>query len=267
MPRHTVPAISLPNYTTPFVGRRLEVAELVRRLLEPDCRLLTVVGPGGMGKTRLALAAAQAIVTSGDSALDGFYAAVPRRRLFRAAPAGKHAGSVSSRSGRMRWACAFTRVNRPTSSCSTFCGQRKHCWSWTTLNTCWTPPGSLARLLATPPSQASRHVARGAAARGGMVSPHHRAPAFAATAPPTSRRKAHAAAMSAASDAFQLFAQAARRASRCIRSRRRSSRQSPASAGWSTVSRSAARIGSLVAQGAFLRPNCRRDRKSGWTSW
>ncbi len=66
----SVAASSLPKYTTPFVGRRLEVAELVRRLLDPDCRLLTIVGPGGMGKTRLALAAAQLLLEPPDPASD-----------------------------------------------------------------------------------------------------------------------------------------------------------------------------------------------------
>ncbi|WP_329430233.1 LuxR C-terminal-related transcriptional regulator [Streptosporangium sp. NBC_01495] len=43
----------LPAELTPFIGRRQEVAE-VRRLLEPS-RLLTLTGPGGIGKTRLAM--------------------------------------------------------------------------------------------------------------------------------------------------------------------------------------------------------------------
>src|SRR4051794_12643943 len=41
-----------PRYPTRFVGRRAEVAEL-RGLLRPG-RLVTVVGMGGAGKTRLA---------------------------------------------------------------------------------------------------------------------------------------------------------------------------------------------------------------------
>jgi predicted ATPase len=40
--------------TTSFIGREAEIAEL-RRLLEEDHRLLTVLGPPGVGKTRLAL--------------------------------------------------------------------------------------------------------------------------------------------------------------------------------------------------------------------
>lgn len=48
----------LPTQTTTFVGRQDELAEIRRLLLaEPGCRLLNLVGPGGTGKTRLALAA------------------------------------------------------------------------------------------------------------------------------------------------------------------------------------------------------------------
>lgn len=52
---------NLPSSATPFVGRQAELAEIARRLRdEPDCRLLTIAGPGGIGKTRLALQAAEA---------------------------------------------------------------------------------------------------------------------------------------------------------------------------------------------------------------
>lgn len=43
-----------------FVGRELEQDDLQRSLQNPVCRLLTIIGPGGMGKTRLALALAEA---------------------------------------------------------------------------------------------------------------------------------------------------------------------------------------------------------------
>jgi predicted ATPase/DNA-binding SARP family transcriptional activator len=52
-PRH-----NLPIQPTPFIGRRRELTEIAQRLAEPDCRLLTLIGPGGVGKTRLALEAA-----------------------------------------------------------------------------------------------------------------------------------------------------------------------------------------------------------------
>jgi predicted ATPase/class 3 adenylate cyclase len=49
---------NLPVQPTPLVGREREVAEVTQRLLVPGTRLLTLIGPGGTGKTRLALQAA-----------------------------------------------------------------------------------------------------------------------------------------------------------------------------------------------------------------
>src|SRR5438093_8162213 len=49
---------NLPAPRTSFVGRASELDEIDRLLQDPDCRLLTLVGPGGAGKTRLALEAA-----------------------------------------------------------------------------------------------------------------------------------------------------------------------------------------------------------------
>jgi predicted ATPase/DNA-binding SARP family transcriptional activator len=46
---------NFPTERTPFVGRDFELTEIVNALSQPDCRLLTLVGPGGIGKTRLAL--------------------------------------------------------------------------------------------------------------------------------------------------------------------------------------------------------------------
>src|SRR5690606_12018567 len=45
--------------TTPFIGRQQELAELAQLMAHPEIRLLTILAPGGMGKTRLALAAAE----------------------------------------------------------------------------------------------------------------------------------------------------------------------------------------------------------------
>jgi predicted ATPase/DNA-binding SARP family transcriptional activator/Tfp pilus assembly protein PilF len=52
---------NLPAHLTPFVGRQRELDLVDQLLSKPDCRLLTVVGPGGVGKTRLALRAAERI--------------------------------------------------------------------------------------------------------------------------------------------------------------------------------------------------------------
>src|SRR5512136_251244 len=49
------PRINLPVLPTPLIGRQREVEELSQLLHDPACRLLTLVGPGGIGKTRLAV--------------------------------------------------------------------------------------------------------------------------------------------------------------------------------------------------------------------
>jgi predicted ATPase len=50
---------SLPKASTSFVGRDLELIALTNLLLEPKCSLVTLLGPPGVGKTRLALQLAQ----------------------------------------------------------------------------------------------------------------------------------------------------------------------------------------------------------------
>ena len=54
-------ASSLPSQSTSFIGRSAELAAIARLLADPACRLLTLLGPGGIGKTRLALAVADAV--------------------------------------------------------------------------------------------------------------------------------------------------------------------------------------------------------------
>jgi predicted ATPase len=61
-PSPEAPRHNLPAQTTPFVGRQAELAELARLLTDPEVRLVTVAGLGGMGKTRLALEAGTAAV-------------------------------------------------------------------------------------------------------------------------------------------------------------------------------------------------------------
>src|SRR5262245_43779142 len=54
----TTSRINLPVVPTPLIGRQREVAGLTQLLRDPQCRLLSLVGPGGIGKTRLAIEAA-----------------------------------------------------------------------------------------------------------------------------------------------------------------------------------------------------------------
>src|SRR3984893_10200295 len=47
---------NVPSETTTFIGRRRELSEIRKKLAE--ARLVSLVGPGGVGKTRLAIRAA-----------------------------------------------------------------------------------------------------------------------------------------------------------------------------------------------------------------
>jgi predicted ATPase/class 3 adenylate cyclase len=53
---------NLPAQPTPLVGRRRELAELIGLVRQADVRVLTITGPGGAGKTRLALQTAADLV-------------------------------------------------------------------------------------------------------------------------------------------------------------------------------------------------------------
>ena len=70
----TPPPHNLPAPTTPFVGRKTELKQLDDLFADPGCRLLTLTGPGGTGKTRLALEFCWKLATTpGTPFVDGIY--------------------------------------------------------------------------------------------------------------------------------------------------------------------------------------------------
>lgn len=78
-PRLSTPAAppKLPVPTTAFVGRQRELREIGERFEQADVRLLTILGPGGAGKTRLALeVAGQAVARYPDGAVFAALAAI-----------------------------------------------------------------------------------------------------------------------------------------------------------------------------------------------
>lgn len=54
---------NVPTQATPLVGREENLRQITRLLESGDTRLITLIGPGGMGKTRLALGVAHGILT------------------------------------------------------------------------------------------------------------------------------------------------------------------------------------------------------------
>ncbi len=54
-PRRPQGSSRLPAYLSPFVGRETDTSAIIARLQSPECHLLTIVAPGGTGKTRLAV--------------------------------------------------------------------------------------------------------------------------------------------------------------------------------------------------------------------
>ena len=65
------PPAPWPAPLTPIVGREDELAAVVALLRDPDVHLVTLIGPGGIGKTRLAIEVARMMSMAGPADLDG----------------------------------------------------------------------------------------------------------------------------------------------------------------------------------------------------
>ena len=67
-PLRTPGAIDLPNPATAFIGREPDLHRAVTVWIEQSPRILTVVGPGGIGKTRFAIELARILADEADGA-------------------------------------------------------------------------------------------------------------------------------------------------------------------------------------------------------
>lgn len=70
IPAKPRPPLHLPISLTPFIGRRPEVEQIKAFVQNPAHRLITLTGPGGVGKTRLSIQAASEV---GDAFPDGVF--------------------------------------------------------------------------------------------------------------------------------------------------------------------------------------------------
>ena len=70
LPLRSLYRSNLPVPATPFLGREPELAAVTAMLTEPGARLVSLTGPGGIGKTRLAL---QAAAEASDEFPDGVF--------------------------------------------------------------------------------------------------------------------------------------------------------------------------------------------------
>jgi len=86
VPRRGHVAAPFPTPLTALVGREQEAAALTGLLCRPDVRLVTLTGPGGVGKTRLALEATARLESAfTDGAVFVSLAAVPEPALVASA--------------------------------------------------------------------------------------------------------------------------------------------------------------------------------------
>jgi hypothetical protein len=103
---------------TPLVGRAAELGQLFTWLHDPARRLITLAGPGGSGKTRLALAAAS----------DQAYAFLDGVVFIPLAEITSGAGLAPAIAAALGLTLAVPLKNSP--SCSTTCATKRCCCCW-----------------------------------------------------------------------------------------------------------------------------------------
>ncbi len=87
----------LPQVRTYFIGRELELEKMATMLAQPETRLLTVVGPGGMGKTRLALTLVERLLQDSALAHEIFFVSLEEIEADETVPAADQISLVIAR--------------------------------------------------------------------------------------------------------------------------------------------------------------------------
>ena len=107
--------VSLPLALTVLLGRDADVQTLRHWLADPAARLITLTGPGGVGKTRLALEIARAIAAEGATRVVFVGLAAVRNPAFVAPAIAEALGRVGRHGARLAEARAGSRATvRPT---------------------------------------------------------------------------------------------------------------------------------------------------------
>lgn len=122
VPRPSSPR-RLPTPLTALVGRKSEMEQVITTLRAS--RLLTLTGPGGVGKTRLAIAVAEAIA---EEYPDGIC-------FVDFAPLASPALIAQTVGERFRY--GKSRTARPRQRCWNICNRRRCCCCWTTASIFW----------------------------------------------------------------------------------------------------------------------------------
>ena len=118
---------NLPLQPTAFVGREDQVARVVDLLSRDDVRLLTLTGPGGVGKTRLALQVAVELLDDFATASSSFRSPRSLIRISYRPPLPERLASARKGSA------------HSSTASENFSAQSRCSWWWTTSNTWWRP--------------------------------------------------------------------------------------------------------------------------------